>query len=120
MKVVVEKVIVRAEVSTRNLERKIVERAIEKIFEAVDGNGKVWIGGRSVELVDVKLENSAVLLFAVKQNELEIFVKLLEKELKKLQDLIDTIKWFKGIKEILEPEPKTLSSLLSNRIDVIV
>ena len=124
MRVVVERVIVKAEISTRNLEKEIVERAIEKIFEPVDGNGKVWVGGRSVELVDIKAGNPLELYFAVRQNELEIFVELLEKEAKNLQDLIDTIGWFKGIKEILEPEktikPKTLSSLLDNGIDIIV
>ncbi len=80
MRVVVEKVIVRSEVGTGNLEREIVERAIENIFEPVDGNGRVWVGGRSLELVDIKTGNSAVLLLAVRQDELEIFVELLEKE----------------------------------------
>ena len=70
---VVEKVIVRAEVNTGNLEREIVERAIEKIFELHE-NGKVWIGGRSVELVDIRAGNPLELYFTVRQNELEISV----------------------------------------------
>ena len=105
--------------------RVVVERAIEKIFEPVDGSGRVWVGGKSVELVDIKTKtgNSAVLLFAVRQNEFEIFVELLEKELKKLQDLIDTIRWFKGIKEILEGKtikPRTFANFVDNGIEIIV
>ncbi len=117
---VVEEVVVKGIVDVKGLNKSVVEKAIRKALGTA--NGKAWVGGRAVRF-DMQVDSfDASLRFYVRQQDVDEFVDLLKEELRRIQEVIRALRWFKELKEMFEVDVdavETTEILQRNGIDVI-